>query len=415
MAPHAGLVHLKEYDIKDSNVEYIGTAIDHKVKYASAASEPAWNDGRVGIEPGLFIWRIEDFEVVPWTVREGGGVFFYDGDSYIILSSAPAQQTPGSVAGQAGGDRRLVHDIFFWLGSHTSQDEAGVAAYKTVELDEFLNGTAVQHRELQSCVSDAFRVLFPRLTIRKGGVRSGFRHVDREGDVVQQDARPTLLRVFQPVDKSLVVVCEVEPTWQSLDDGDVFILDVGDKIWVWQGSKCRPMEKAKAAQVVNDMKLAKHVEEEVLSQTEPRSRVIIKLLGGDVEDGAHRDGFSCPRPVTGLTFTAPKRPRRLFRLSDASGELRFDLVKEGEDISQRHLDPNDVFLLDNEGRSIWVWEGSGASKAERTMWLKVAQSYVRQLVSSGEDTEGHLAPIAKVRDGYESTEFEKAMDGSQGI
>jgi gelsolin len=33
MAPHDGLVHLKEYDIKDSNVELIGSELDHKVKY----------------------------------------------------------------------------------------------------------------------------------------------------------------------------------------------------------------------------------------------------------------------------------------------------------------------------------------------------------------------------------------------
>jgi gelsolin len=413
MAPHAGLVHPKEYDIKDSNVEF------DKLKHASAAGEPAWNDGRVGVEAGLFVWRIEDFAVVPWTAaREeagGGGMFFYDGDSYIILNSLPTQGAAGSISGQVGGDRRLVHDVFFWLGAHTSQDEAGVAAYKTVELDEFLDGKAIQHRELQGCISDAFRVLFPRLTIRKGGVRSGFTHVDLESERAREGERLTLLRVFQPVERSVVVVCEVEPTWRSLDDGDVFILDVGDKIWVWQGAKSRPMEKAKAAQVVHDMKLAKRVEEEVLSQTEPRSRVIIKLLGGDDGDGGHRDGYSCPRPVTWLTLTAPKRPRRLFRLSDASGELRFDLVKEGQDISRRDLDSNDVFLLDNEGRSIWVWEGSGASKAERTMWLNVAQTYVRQVSSSGEDSDAYLAPIAKVREGYESMEFERAMEGSQEI
>ncbi|KAJ9156786.1 Actin depolymerizing protein [Coniochaeta hoffmannii] len=417
MAPHAGLVHAKEYDIKDSNVELINTAVDHNLKYASAATEPAWNDGRVGIEAGLYVWRVEDFEVVPWIVRDrpGGGMFFYDGDSYIILSSVSARGQPGSISGQVGGDRRFVHDVFFWLGAHTSQDEAGVAAYKAVELDEFLQGKAIQHRELQGCVSDAFRGLFPRLTIRKGGVRSGFRHVDAEGVDGREADRLTLLRVFQPVERSVVVACEVEPTWRSLDDGDAFILDARDKIWVWQGQKCRPMEKAKAAQVVHDMKLAKHVEEEVLSQTESRSRVIVKLLGGDGEEEAYRSEYSCPRPVTGLTLTAPKRPRRLFCLSDASRELSFDLVKEGDGISRGDLDSNDVFLLDNEGRSIWVWEGSDASVAERTSWLRVSQSYIRQLASSGEDSDAYLAPVAKVRDGFESMEFEKAMDGSQGI
>jgi gelsolin len=47
-----------------------------------------------------------------------------------------------------------------------------------------------------------------------------------------------------------MAVHEVEPTWQSLDDNDVFVLDRGDKICVWQGKKCSLIENAKAAQVV---------------------------------------------------------------------------------------------------------------------------------------------------------------------
>ena len=62
-----------------------------------------------------------------------------------------------------------------------------------------------------------------------------------------------------------MVVHEVEPTWQSLDDDDIFVLDKGNRIWVWQGKKCSPMEKAKAARVVNELALAKHIDIEVLA------------------------------------------------------------------------------------------------------------------------------------------------------
>ena len=87
-----------------------------------------------------------------------------------------------------------------------------------------------------------------------------------------------LLRVFKhPSAKRAdsIMVYEVEPTWQSLDENDVFVLERNDKIWVWQGKNCSPMEKAKAAQVVHDMTIAKHIDVEVLSQSESRSRTVV--------------------------------------------------------------------------------------------------------------------------------------------
>ena len=399
MAPNAGLVHLKEYDIKDSNVELIGTDLDHKVKYNSATAEPAWNDGRVGVEPGLIVWRIEDFAVVPVPKDKYGQ--FFDGDSYIVLHSwkMGSKDQPES--------QKLGHDIFFWLGSKTSQDEAGTAAYKTVELDEFLHGAATQHREIQASPSDEFVALFPRLTVRRGGIASGFRHVE-EG---QKEEVTTLLRVFKhaAAGRDSIVVLEVEPTWQSLDEGDVFVLDKGDKIWVWQGKKCSPMEKAKAAQVVHDMTLAKHVDVEVLAQNESRSRTVVGLLGGGDQTG----DFHAARPL-GVSAAAAEhaRPRRLFRLSDASGQLTFDLVKDGSSISKSDLDGNDVFLFDDAGKEIWVWEGQGASRAEKAMWLRVAQSYVRKLQSEDDQSEAYLTPIAKVKEGNESVAFVKAIQAA---
>ena len=398
MPPEGGLVHLKEYDVKDSNVELIGSDIDHQVKYNSAATEPAWNDGKIGKEPGLFIWRIESFEVIAWPKEKYGQ--FHEGDSYIILHSYKI--------GNQGEEQKLGHDIFFWLGSKTTQDEAGTAAYKTVELDEFLKSAATQHREIQSEPSEEFLSLFPRLSILSGGVRSGFRHVE-----VDEADKPreilVLLRIFKhAAARNSLVVHEVEPSWQSLDEDDVFILEKGDKIWVWQGKNCSPMEKAKAAQVVHDMTLDDHVKRdvEVVSQNDARSRIVVQALGGgDVEQvgtGTNR----APRPLSS-SKTAGNRPKSLFRLSDATGTLSFNLVKQAEPIQKTDLDGNDVFVLDS-GSAIWVWQGLGASQKERAMWLKVAQGYVRQLEDRG--AEAHLTPLAKVVEGHESPAFLKTLE-----
>jgi gelsolin len=393
MAPHQGLTHLKEYDIKDSNVELIGTDIDHRVKYNSATTEPAWNNGRIGQTAGLYIWRIEDFEVISWPEPKHGQ--FYDGDSYIVLHSYKV--------GQKEGKEKLVHEIFFWLGSKTSQDEAGTAAYKTVELDEFLRGSATQHREIQSQPSEDFLALFPQIKILSGGVKSGFRHVEEE----TPKETTTLLRIFkQPAAgrADSVVVIEVEPTWRNLDEGDVFVLDKGEKIWVWQGSKCSPMEKAKAAQVVHDMTLAKHLDVEVLTETDARARIVVNMLGGD---SVTQHDFHSARPIA----SGPKaaRPHRLFRLSDASGRLAFDLVKEGQPIQKADFDRNDVFLLDI-GKAVWVWRGSGASQAEKAAWLNVAQSYIRRLQESSGNADANSTPFAAVTEGNESPAFFRAIE-----
>lgn len=394
MPPHEGLVHPKEYDIKDSNVELIGSDLDHRVKYNSAATEPAWNNGKIGREPGLFIWRIENFEVIPWPSNKTGE--FHEGDSYIVLHSYKV------------GDNQLGHDVFFWLGSKTTQDEAGTAAYKTVELDEFLHGAAAQHRETQQAPSDEFLSLFRHYAIRSGGVRSGFRHVEEE----EPKEILTLLRIFKNPSSGragAIIVHEVEPTWQSLDENDVFVLDKGSKIWVWQGKNCSPMEKGKAAQVVNDMTLAKHVDVEVLSQLESRSRIMVDLLGGK-EAG---QTFQAPRPGSFAKRTAGEsqetRPRRLFRLSDASGRLSFDLVKDGERVQKSDFDGNDVFIYDT-GNRLWVWQGLEASANEKALWMKVAQSYVRWLEENQEASDAYLAPISKVVQNHESPAFLKALE-----
>ncbi|KAG7294189.1 hypothetical protein NEMBOFW57_004259 [Staphylotrichum longicolle] len=413
MAPHNGLVHLKEYDIKDSNIELIGSDLDHKVKYASAATEPAWNDGRVGVTPGLFVWRIEDFSVVPVPPSAHGQ--FYSGDSYIILSSQALSPKTDPT--------KLTHAIHFLLGAHTTQDEAGTAAYKTVELDAFLRGAAVQHRELQARPSPSFLALFPRLTFLRGGVASGFRHVVETSPptTTPEDEVTTLLRVFKHPSSSSaaapapndggVIVCEVEPTWRSLDEGDVFILERGAKIWVWQGGRCSPMERAKAAQVVHEMRLAKRGDVEVVAQGEAGGRAVVRMLGGggaESESGVLR----AERPVVGAQGVGRETEgRRLFRLSDESGRLEFGLVRDvGEGISMRDLDGDDVFVLDDAGKTIWVWEGQGASKAEKAMWLKVAQAYVRKVQGEDESGEAYLTPIAKVREGCESAAFLRAIE-----
>jgi hypothetical protein len=39
-----------------------------------------------------------------------------------------------------GTSEALSHDIYIWIGSESTQDEYGTAAYKMVEADDYLGG-----------------------------------------------------------------------------------------------------------------------------------------------------------------------------------------------------------------------------------------------------------------------------------
>jgi gelsolin len=69
----------KKINIADTNLANFGTELEKNIKRAAALTEAQWNDA--GQVPGLQIWRIEKFKVVPWPKEDYGK--FHIGDSYI--------------------------------------------------------------------------------------------------------------------------------------------------------------------------------------------------------------------------------------------------------------------------------------------------------------------------------------------
>ncbi|CAG9790626.1 unnamed protein product [Diatraea saccharalis] len=185
-----------------------------------------------GNKAGIEIWRIEDFE--PKAVPRNQYGNFYTGDSYIVLKTE-------------GEANKLTWDIHFWLGSKTSQDEAGTAAILSVNLDDNkFNGAAIQHRETQGYESKQFLGYFePAIRYMDGGHASGFNHV-----TINPGSEK---RLFQIKGKRHVRVRQVEPSAASLNKGDCFVLDVGHNIFVFVGEKAKGVEKLKAITVANQI------------------------------------------------------------------------------------------------------------------------------------------------------------------
>ncbi|ESN97697.1 hypothetical protein HELRODRAFT_85143, partial [Helobdella robusta] len=363
-----GLVKAKTYNWKDTNLEFFGSKEERRVKKESAQHEPAWQD--VGKKTGLKIWRIVKFKVTDWPEEDYGK--FYNGDSYIVLNTFKGHDESQSIK----------YDAHFWIGSNSTQDEYATAAYKTVELDNYLDDAAIQHREVEGFESELFLSYFPSITIMEGGADSGFRKVG------PTEYKPRLLH-FSGF-KQHVTVREVALHPNRVVTGDVFILDLGLKLYQWNGRKSSKDERFKANQYLNNLKSERggNSSYEVLEETDtaPTHVFFESLTGEDVE---YEDKVDSEAEI-----------KILHKVSDAAGHLKSTKVKEG-DITMADLDSKDVFILDT-GKDCFVWIGHDSSPGEKQNGIGYAHSHLMK-------TSHPLIPVHVIKEGQTNRAFNSAI------
>lgn len=324
--------------VEDSNMALVGSDLDKDARQAAAQEEPAWEGA--GQEPGIQIWRVEKMKIKAWPKEEYGN--FYMGDSYVILNTRKENE-------------KLLWDIHFWLGKETTQDEMGVAAYKTVELDDLLNQAPIQHREVQQHESQQFTKLFKQIQYWEGGVDSGFNKVE-QGAYVSR-----LLRVRKL--KHTIKVAEMPCTRDSLNVGDCFILDMGSRLYPWFGDEASAFEKAKAGVVAANIATSRHGHAKVVNDIDAD---FWAALGGEgpVKSADEAEEHVDENVGEGV----------LYKLSDETGTLLCTEVGRG-DLTKSMLGSDDVFLLDAK-IEIFVYVGLGASDAERRNAMSTAVCYL---------------------------------------
>ncbi|KAJ6968159.1 hypothetical protein NC653_036182 [Populus alba x Populus x berolinensis] len=339
---------------------------------SAKALDPAFQG--VGQRPGTEIWRIENFQPVPLPKSDHGK--FYMGDSYIVL-----QTTPGK-----GG--AYLYDIHFWIGKDTSQDEAGTAAIKTVELDAVLGGRAVQHRELQGHESDKFLSYFkPCIIPLEGGVATGFKKAEEEAFEI---------RLYVCKGKRVVRLKQVPFARSSLNHDDVFILDTEKKIYQFNGANSNIQERGKALEVIQFLKEKYHegtcdvaIVDDGKLDTESDSGEFWVLFGGFAPIG---------KKVANEDDIIPETtPAKLYSITD--GEVK---VVEGE-LSKGLLENNKCYLLDC-GAEIFVWVGRVTQMEER----KAASQAAEEFVAS--QNRPKATRLTRLIQGYETRSFKSNFD-----
>ena len=268
----------------------------------------------------------------------------------------------------------------------------GVAAYKTVELDQSLGGEPIQHREVQGHESDEFLSLFKNgVRYLEGGVATGFKHVDR-------DAFQT--RLLHVKGRRNIRVSQVDLNPSSLNSGDVFVLDAGREIFQWNGKEATNLEKQKGLDVIRQIR------------DEERSGVakLIVIDEGKDDDSSFWAKFGAPKPnrikssAEGGEDDAHTRQSadaiKLYRVSDASGKLVVAEVEQ-KPLKKEHLDTNDCFILDTGSAGIFVWVGKKSTGEEKAQSMKRATDFLK--------TKGYpnWTPVTRLAEGGETPLFKQ--------
>ena len=374
--------------LEDSNLANYGSSEHKEARLDAAKSEKQFRGA--GQKPGLEIWRVENikatansgpkFGVKKWPKSDYGT--FYNGDSFIILSTFKDTESD-----------KLHHDIYYWLGSESSQDELGVAAYKTVELDDLLGGEPHEHRVIEGYESASFRQLFKKpIVILSGGIESGFNHVK------PHEYKPRLLWVKGSKKLNNVRVMQVEPKATKMNHGDCFILDLGMKLFQFNGAKSGMWEKEKAR------------ETSVSIRSDRNGKPTLEVLDDDGNDGGDFWEAIHGKPSDIAEEGPPDaevrpRQRALFRCSDQSGKVLFSKVAQGA-LKKSMLKSNDVFIVD-AGTDIFIWVGKKASKRERNQAMPLVEKFMK------ETNIDHFTPVSKVIEGARKLpdKFKEAFSG----
>ncbi|KAK8543297.1 hypothetical protein V6N12_015855 [Hibiscus sabdariffa] len=297
--------------------------------------------------------------------------------AYPLLRKLMAFHTFASKSGT------LRHEIHYWLGKDTSQDEAGTAAIKTLELDAALGGRAVQYHEVQGNESDKFRSLFkPCIMPLEGAFATG--------------AKP----VKESEYKTRLLACKgkhIVPFARStLNHDNIFILDTKSKIFQFNGSNTSIQERAKALEVAqyirdnyHDSKFEIAAIEDGKLMADAASGEFWALFGGFaplLRKSGHDEDTTDSHPTKKL-------------LSIVKGKAE----PVGADFLKKELMATDNCYILDCGLEVYLWMGRSTSLNERKTASKVAEEFIRGSNRSN-------SRLIRVIEGFETVVFRSKFE-----
>jgi len=269
--------------------------------------------------------------------------------------------------------------IYYWLGGHSSQDEQGTAALRTIELDNRLGGLPVQVRVVEGKEPAHFLAMFGgKMTIFQGGNSSVF---DGDSAISRDIPSSYLLQVKGSSQLSCKAIAE-QFSASSLNTNDCFVLVTPEGVIVWAGKGSTGDERDVAKMIATQ----RNPDPEFVFEGQEK-KDFWALLGGKkpyFDQKVAKTDEHAPEP-------------RLFQISNATGNIA---VEELVMFSQEDLIEEDVMLLD-AGHTLFAWLGARSNKLEQQESVRIAREYLATCPNERD----HDTPVVVIKQGVEPPNF----------
>ena len=320
-----------------SGIDEISDDVQKLITYNFDEVEPEFNSLKPD-QPTFIIWRIEKLKLKKWPKDQNG--VFYQGDSFLVLNIKSRDQMYAHV----------------WTGKLSSKDEISFVNFKVLQLDKKLENNLVIYYESQGKESELFKSYFDFFTVVKGGVDANLEQYKSE------NYRAKLFHVHSKGSK--IQSREVSINRKNLDSGDVFLLDIGLKVFIWTGKKSNSFEKFHMGCLAQKIKDIRY------------NKVTVVTLYEDIQDEKNKkefeeymDKYEESELEAQQSFNSSFK--KMMKLSDENGRLELTEVPYG----RNSLKTEDSFLIDR-GDAIIIWVGSKASLSEKRFARFFANKYV---------------------------------------
>ena len=296
----------------------------------------------------LEVYRIEKFVPTPQPEESFGK--FFEGDSYVICKK---------------GDKE--YDLHYWHGKEATTDEIGSSAAFTVQLSGVLDMNSNHHLEEQMYESDMFLSYFKKnggVQYMPGGIESGFRDVTKPKEFTS--------RLLQIKGDRYPRIFTVDKTADSINEGDVFVLDMNDKIYFWPGKECNVNEKCKALEFCNNLrKFERHCKADIVYPREEKAvnDAFWAELGGEPAT------INAAVPDDEPDENDPDMTYSFFKISDETGKIQATEIKD-RPLTVEMLDTNDCFVLELN-KQVIIWVGRAAKDSEKKNALAIGKGFVK--------------------------------------